>query len=326
MAAGFFAGFAQGWEAESERIERRKLFMEEQKAGRVNTLAELISRRGGSASRSGGGSGGGEADSPNSADHNMQVLQNYGYTPEQIAKLNAKGPYALQAAVATTQEVAKNKAAITPTLFDSISDSIVVTVDAGEEVDPKEFAAQLYGEDFAESMSPEDAAYLGALGSATPTAQVTSTFVPEEPYDVAKANQVINAANEALKGTLSEKRSEFTRMATDQTLDQNDRTLAAEQAAQIGIAMDELETGNAMPGIRLVGAEIIQPYLDQDPELRNAPPGILGNWGMVIGQEEEAAPQEDPAQQGPQVGDVIQGYRFLGGDPGDENSWEYVGG
>ena len=318
MAAGFWSGFAQGWEAESERIERRKLFMEEQKAGRVNTLAELIARRGGAGRRSSGGGGGeGESATPNSVEHNTEVLLNYGYTPDQIASLTAQGPYALQAAAETTSKVVENKGQLTPSLFDSISKSIVVTVDAGEEVDPEAFAAELFGPEFAETLSPEDTAYLGALGEAQPSVQVTSTFIPEEPYDVAKANQVVDAANDALAGTLEARRGQLSDMLQGGDISQEDSAMIAEELAEVGKAIDELKTGNAVPGIRLVGADIIQPYLDQDPELRNAPPGILGNWGMVINQN-QGQPQNtnsfnsaEEARAAIQSGQIPRGATFF---------------
>ena len=38
------------------------------------------------------------------------------------------------------------------------------------------------------------------------------------------------------------------------------------------------------------------------------------------------APQQAPQGGGPQPGQVVNGYRFKGGNPNDQNSWEPVGG
>jgi hypothetical protein len=322
MAAGFWSGFAQGWKDEGDRIERRKLFLDEQKESRIATLTELAARRGTTPANSAKGSGGQDIGLPGGVDHNTEVLMNYGYDADTIAKLAADGPYALQAAVDVTAEAAKNKATLTPTFFSSVADSIVVTVNAGEEVDAKALAAQYYGDEFANSLGEDDLAFLGATASRPASTSVTSTYVPEEPFSVEKANQIIGAANQTLRGAISQERAQIEDQISQ--LPEDDALLGtlSKRAAQLDSAIAELDEDNPVGAIQMYGQEqaykIIEPYLAQDPELANAPPGLLGVWGSIIN-----PPQDNSTIQ---PGYEESGYRFLGGDPSDPNNWEPISG
>jgi hypothetical protein len=298
------------------------MFLDEQKESRIATLTELAARRGTTPANSARGSGGQGIGLPGGVDHNTEVLMNYGYDADTIAKLAADGPYALQAAVDVTAEAAKNKAMLTPTLFTSIADGIVVTVNAGEQVDPKEFAAQYFGEDFASTLDEGDLTLLGTAAARPASTSVTSTYVPDEPYSVEKANQIIGAANQTLRGAISQGLAQVEDQIS--RLPKGDaglKTLSA-RAVRLDSALKELAEDNPVGAIQMYGQEqaykIIEPYLAQDPELANAPPGILGVWGSVINQ-----PQGTSAIQ---PGYEEDGYRFLGGDPSDPNSWEPISG
>lgn len=284
---GFWSGFAQGWEAESERIERRKLFFDEQKERRIGTLAEIMNRRQASGG-GGGGSGGGTTgvSDVGSVDHNTDVLLNYNVDPDTIASVTAKGPKALQLMVDTISETAKNPAALTPATFQSIADGIVSTVDSGETVDPKSLAAEYLGDDFASSLTEEDVKYLELLSGPTDTNEVSSTYVPAEPYDVTKANQIIGAANETLRGAVAQElavvEDQISQLPTDATNSQE----LSDRARDLNTALLELKEGNPVGAIQAFGQDkaynIIAPYLEQDPELANAPAGLLGVWGNVV--------------------------------------------
>jgi hypothetical protein len=324
MAAGFWSGFAQGWKDEGDRIERRKLFLDEQKESRIATLTELAARRGTTPANSARGSNGQDIGAPGGIDHNTEVLLNYGYSTEKIAELTAKGPHALQAVVDTTAETIKNKGSITPTLLDTIADSVVVTVNAGEPVDPKALAAQYYGDEFANSLGEDDLAFLGATASRPPSTSVTSTYIPDEPYSVEKANQIVGAANQTLRGAISQERAQIEDQISQ--LPEDDAMLGtlSKRAAELDSAIAELDEDNPVGAIQMYGQEqaykIIEPYLAQDPELANAPPGLLGVWGSVIN------PPQTEAAPAPEVGTIDEGYRFLGGDPNDPNNWEPISG
>lgn len=299
MAAGFWSGFAQGWKDEGDRIERRKLFLDEQKEGRIATLTELAARRGTTPANSAKGSGGQDIGLPGGVDHNTEVLMNYGYDADTIAKLAADGPYALQAAVDVTAEAAKNKAMLTPTLFTSIADGIVVTVNAGESVDPKEFAAQYYGEEFASTLDEGDLAFLGTAAARPASTSVTSTYVPDEPYSVEKANQVVDAANKDLRGQIAYERDQIENQISQ--LPEDDASLAAlsGRGRDLDMALKELDEDNPVGAMQLYGREkslaIIQPYLEDDPELAAAPTGLLGVWGTLIPKQFTSFEEADAA-------------------------------
>lgn len=284
---GFWSGFAQGWEAESERIERRKLFFDEQKERRMGTLAEIMTRRQASGG-GGGGSGGGTTgvSDVGSVDHNTDVLLNYNVDPDTIASVTAKGPKALQLMVDTISETAKNPAALTPATFQSIADGIVSTVNSGETVDPKSLAAEYLGDDFASSLTEEDVKYLDLLAGPTNTNEVSSTYVPAEPYDVAKANQIIGAANETLRGAVAQELAVVEDQISQLPTDAAESQTLSDRARDLNTALLELKEGNPVGAIQAFGQDkaynIIAPYLEQDPELANAPAGLLGVWGNVV--------------------------------------------
>lgn len=311
---GFWRGFAQGWEAESERIERRKLFQQELNEKRVGTLAELATRMGRRTTNGPGGTG--DDATPNSVDHNLQVLTNYGVDPDTISTVAAKGGHALQAMVDTIKETAKNPAALNPATFSSIAESIVVTTSANEPIDPKAIAESIYGAEYAESMSPEDLNYIAAMGGGNqPSVEVSVPYIAPEPFDVAKAGQIITAANQTLRGTVAQERALIEDQLSSLPADAAERQGLSERAAQLDIAIAELDEDNPVGAIQILGQEkayqIIEPYLVQDPELANAPTGLLGIWGTVI----------KPTVA---IGTVMDGFRFKGGDPADENNWEPV--
>lgn len=309
---GFWSGFAQGWEAESERIERRKLFFDEQKERRMGTLAEIMARRQASGG-GGGGSGGGTTgvSDVGSVDHNTDVLLNYNVDPDTIASVTAKGPKALQVMVDTISETAKNPAALTPTTFQSIADSIVSTVNSGETVDPKSLAAEYLGEDFAGSLTEEDVKYLDLLAGPTDTNEVSSTYVPAEPYDVNKANQIISTANETLRGAVAQELAVVEDQISQLPTDAAESQTLSDRARDLNTALLELKEGNPVGAIQAFGQDkaynIIAPYLEQDPELANAPAGLLGVWGNVVPrsfgsyEEAQAAIDRNELQEGQMV-------------------------
>lgn len=309
---GFWSGFAQGWEAESERIERRKIFLDEQKERRMGTLAEIMTRRA-AAGLGGGGSGGGTTgvSDVGSVDHNTSVLSNYNVDPDLIASIAAKGPKALQLMVDTISETAKNPAALTPTTFQSIADGIVSTVTSGEAYDPKAVAAEYIGEDFASSLTEEDIKILELTAGGGPVNEVSSTYIPAEPYDVNKANQIVGAANETLRGAIAQElavvEDQISQLPTDATESQS----LSDRARDLNTALLELKEGNPVGAIQAFGQDkaynIIAPYLEQDPELANAPAGLLGVWGNVIPrsfgsyEEAQAAIDRNELQEGQMV-------------------------
>lgn len=316
---GFWSGFAQGWEAESERIERRKLFQQEQRDKRVGVLAELINKGYGRAA--GGIPGAGESDAtPASADHYITVLGKYGMTPEQVGKINSEGGvYGLQAAVQVIQD---NEGMITPELLARIPDSIVVTQRDGGTVNPETLAENLFGPDFMGSLEPEQKAILDLTATQAGVAEpyVTTTFNQPEPVKPTDVNQVIDIANQSLMSQLVAKQREAEERSKSAATPEEQAAAIAE-ASRFEALQTQVENGNVVPAIEAVGASVIGPYLENNPQLK-ANPELLGPWGGVAQQYLEQL-------SGPQVGDTDIGpdgqeYRFLGGDPSDPNNWEPI--
>lgn len=329
---GFWSGFAQGWENESERIERRKLFQQELNEKRVGTLAELVTRMGRTRAF-GGGSTGDDATPTASAEHYTQVLAARGMSPDDIAKLNAKGGvFGLKAAVDVIEEYNTPENPLTPEHLKRIPDSIIVTQqEVGEQVDPKTIAEQIWGPDFWAGLDPADQQILELQSQqAAPGPSVTSTFTPEEPFRQETANQVVSAATETLMVDLVDKEEELqTQLAN--AADEEQKAIVAEQLARVASAKSALENGNIAPGIQIAGVDVIGPFLENNPRLKDNP-GLLGPWknaaeayinGGVDQTQEALAPEPTNV---PRVGEVIDGYRYLGGDPSLESSWELVNG
>ena len=325
---GFWSGFAQGWEAESERIERRKLFQQELKDKRAGTLAELVTRMG----RSGATSAGAGADATPNANpkHYEETLISYGMTPEQVAKINAKGGvYALGAAVETVKEYNTADNPFTPEHFDRLTDSIIVTQNEGNPLDPKSLAEQLYGPDYWASLEPDQQMIieLNARGN-QPAPSVSTTFIPDKPIKQEDANNIVKAATDTLMVDLVSKEEELQAQYASMPKGE-EKNLVATELNQVQLAKTALENGNIAPGIAVVGTDVIGPYLENYPRLKDNT-GLLGPWKgaadtyLAGGQDQT---QEALASEGvPVVGQVYDGYRYLGGDPSLETSWELVNG
>lgn len=326
---GFWSGFAQGWEAESERIERRKLFQQEQTEKRMGTLAELISKGYGRAAQGLPGAGEGDA-TPASAEHYMTALGRYGMTPEQVAKINSEGGvYGLKAA---TDLLEQNQENLTPELLNRIPDAIVVTPRAaGGSIDPQALSEQIFGPDFYSSLEPDQRAILDLQATAAnqPAEPFVTTVLPTpKPINSEVINGTVKAANDTLMVELAARKAEADQMAAS-TEDPDQKGMALMEATRLEGLMTQVQEGNPLPAIQEVGQDIIGPYLENNPMLKQNP-AVLGPWkfaaeayltGGMSGQ-----PEVDVAPAEPQVGEVIDGYRYLGGDPSDPSSWEPVSG
>lgn len=316
---GFWSGFAQGWEAESERIERRKLFQQEQREKRVGTLAELIAKGYGRAA--GGVSGAGESDAtPASAEHYMTALGKYNMSSDDVARINAEGGvYGLKAALDVIQE---NEGMITPELLARIPDAIVVTQREGGQVDARTISDSIFGPDFYGELEPEDQAILELTAAQASQAQapyVTTTLNVPEPVKPETINQTVTAANNTLMDTLVARQREFERMANDPANETQKEKFIA-QAQDMEALQAQVKEGNILPALDVVGADIIGPYLENNPQLK-ANPELLGSWSTAAKQYLQAS--EIP------VGTVDvdpegNQWEFMGGDPADPANWKRI--
>lgn len=274
---GFWSGFAKGWEAESERIERRKLFQQELNEKRVATLADLypkLARARAGISGVGSGEDATPSAGPASAQHNEDFLLNAGYTPAQIAELNSKGGvYALQAAVDATSKYNKPENPFTDTTRNMVVDSIVVTqAERGEVPSVDEVAEMLGMPDLMANLEPDQRAILGLMETEANQPQapyVSSTFTgAPEPIRTEEASQAVNMANQALLAKLAEKKAE------------SDASGDFETSMYIEKEMEAVKEGNVIPGINRVGGEVIGPFLENNPRLKGNV-GLLGPWASA---------------------------------------------
>ena len=300
---GFAAGFAKGWSNEMDRQERRKEFQAALNEKRMGTLAEVMARRaqyasagGGSAGTGsdtgGGGSSGGVAD----ATHYSNVLVGYGVTPETVAEISKKGGYALKAAA---EVIEKNPDAIwTPESFAKLPSAIIVTEQQTGTVDADAVIREIYGEEFLAQMDPVERELLGYEAMVPPKAPlVSTTYNPQQPIKQEVLNATVEAANATLIAELTARKEQYDEQIQNGATDE-DKATAAERSAYFEGLITEVGENNVIPAIREVGAEIIGPYLENNPQLKGNPQ-MLGVWAPAAeaylnppAQEAEAAPQQ----------------------------------
>lgn len=273
---GFWSGFAQGWEAESERIERRKLFQQEQTERRAATLGELLPKfvRGGALGAAAGGS---DDATPASADHYITALGRYGMTTEQVAKINSEGGvHGLKAAVDLLNENQEN---LTPELLSRIPDAIIVTQRETGTVDPKAVTENIFGPGVWEQFEPEQRALieLQAESLSQPAEPFVTTVLPTpKPINSEVINGTVKAANDTLMVELAARKAEADQMAAS-TEDPDQKGMALMEATRLEGLMTQVQEGNPLPAIQEVGQDIIGPYLENNPMLKQNP-AVLGPW------------------------------------------------
>lgn len=286
--SGFWSGFAKGWEAESERIERRKLFQQELNEKRVATLADLYPKL--ARARAGVGTGGTGDDAtpstdPASAEHNRQFLLNAGYTPAQIAELNSKGGvYALQAAVDATSKYNKPENPFTDTTRNMVVDSIVVTqAERGEVPSVDEVAEMLGMPDLMANLEPDQRAILDLMETEANQPQapyVSSTFTgAPEPIRLEEANQATAIVEKTMLTLLAQKKAEAEALVREAT-DSGVKEQAVMDADRYSKAMEELKAGNTLPAAEIVGIDAIGPLLENNPRFKTNT-GVFGPYAHI---------------------------------------------
>jgi hypothetical protein len=87
--------------------------------------------------------------------------------------------------------------------------------------------------------------------------------------------------------------------------------LSPEEQASLGLPEEgRYQRNNKTGNITSVAGTSDYTYT---PPPSNTPPDVGMSDGPALA---------DPTARGPKVGDVVEGYTFLGGDPNDMNSWE----
>jgi len=301
---GFAAGFAKGWSNEMDRQERRKEFQAALNEKRMGTLAEVMARRAAYAGAGGGSAGtgsdaggsGGASSGTVDANHYSDVLVSYGMTPDTVAEISKKGPYALKIAADTIE---KNPDAIwTPETFAKMPGAIIVTEQKTGTVDVDGVIRELYGEEFLAQMDPVERELLGYEAMVPPKAPlVSNTYNPQQPLKQEVLNATVEAANATLIAELTARKEQYDEQIQNGATDE-DKAAAAERSQYFEGLITEVGENNVIPAIREVGAEIIGPYLENNPQLKSNPQ-MLGVWAPAAdaylnppAQEAQAAPQQ----------------------------------
>lgn len=291
--AGFWSGFAQGWEAESERIERRKLFQQEQKERRLSTLGELLPKLKRGAAL--GGSGGDDA-TPTSSEQLGKLIIKAGGSPEMVASLDGEGgATALNVAWQAIQKVRESGQPITPELFTQIQDSIVVTKRQGQALDLDALLDQMYGPEFSSSLSPDERMLLemqmeAAQGSQEP--EVGSTFIPPEPVKPEEIKSTVELMNSTLMARLADQKAIYDNRSVDINLSSDEQSKAAEEASKLEAMMKQVEAGNVISAANTYGQDIIGPILQNNPLLAKQP-ALLGPWAPIAERYTSGETQEE---------------------------------
>ncbi len=280
MATGFWAGFGQGWQAESDRIERRKLFMDEQKERRKEMILDLAIRTGG-AGLGGRASGTDAEDTTPNPNAVMESLVNLGVAESAVARVMSEDPTG-QAGAALIKELEKRadpNIPFTPEFATSIAENYVIDVQQGQATDWDSVFAT-YGID-----DPEMAAALGNI----PPKNVVTTYpgkIPNKPLTQSEINQGIQNLNDTLLTKLYEGKAYW-----DQYIDSNPE--AADKASEFQLAIDSIEKNkNPAPGRALVGGEMMQALVENDHRFAEV---NLGPWGNISQYQEQAPTETQPA-------------------------------
>jgi hypothetical protein len=309
---GFWAGFGQGFQAEMDRAERRKMFMDEQKERRTQTFLQLALSRGQGA---GGGSGGGEGSESGKVDVDAYTtaLVEMGADSEKIAQIVAEDPSGQ--ALAKIYDEYNGLSPDIPRsaeLLSKMVDGTVVGVQMGEPIDFESIYAAAGVE-----LSPEELQLAEIAGRPGPAKVTTLTTVtPQKPLSPSEQNAAAKPFQDVLANEL--KRQELALRSTNP-----DQAMLFEQAS------NDLAEGVVTTGLQLVGTEIFQPMFEQNPELLNANLGLFNEVKPNANQEQAPVATPEAAPAGTPVGTIRVGrggvkYRFLGGDESDKANWEQV--
>lgn len=308
--AGFLAGFAQGWQAESDRIEKRKMFEEELKLKRETTLLELAPKyaasRGftGGSSGSGGGSGGGLQ--PKS--HYEQWLAGMGVSPDKIATISSKGGATALADFKDFIEDGRDKERPwTPEELDAAADSAIVTVIEGGKVDFTDFVGG-FGMTM-DSLSPDIRARLDLVGTRPTSVQTDFTYQRSKPLgleDVSRAEQMITSR--AVPYLTERLVAAKERMSGDP----EGAMASTQEAAMLEEAVTALENENPVKAIKIlqemdpsIVGGIISGVLENEPRVAQV---NLGVWEpikqSILNPQEGTTPSATPQDNHP-IGTIL---------------------
>lgn len=266
--SGFWAGFAQGYSDEKDRIEQRKQYQDALEAKKKEMLLAIGIKRAELGMDSKNGNGGSA---------HAAALARMGANPDTIAQLaKVGGPQALKGAYDQLIKANKDNTNImTQEGVNQFLNGLVVDVQGGNSADISGLA-----NDMGVSLTPTEQEYFN-LQTTTPQ---TVTVLPPLPTPA-------RATVEQEKAAIGMANDRLTSMIDDQIAATNKAIAAGEAGAvergqALKTAKADLANGSTAAAKALVGTAVVQDIADRHPELADA----LTGWAGTTQAAQPAAP------------------------------------
>lgn len=272
---GFWAGFAQGYTAEKDRIEARKQYQDALDLKKKDMVLQIAQRRaelGMTSSKSGG-----------SANAYAASLAQMQVDPDKIAKLASEGgPEALKAVNEAIRSAYDPKNPWTPEQLNAFVDSTVVAVTGGGSVDVNEIAASA-----GVTLDPTEQDYFSAMTTSPASTTVLTPLPKPAGAGLDDKKNAISMATSQLGTSLDDRLYTLqTEMATSQ-----DPALAQEYA-DLQKAKDALDKGAPGLAIAKVGGATLGNIIKDQPALQGTTFG--GGWDEALSGSTQAPVETTP--------------------------------
>jgi len=266
---GFWRGFAQGWHAEMDRQEKRRMFEEEMKMKRETTFLslapDLIKASGRGLGSSGGSGGGSSSDERFSAAHLSKVLMGYGASEEQVRELEiGGGQEALRKAVDTLSEVE----GLTNEGLTQFLDSAIHTV---YEVGPYDWTPHLPKGMTFDDFSPEGQSFLTALTPSGVQRETSFTYQFQKPLSIQEQASMRDLLKEDLQDYLLQRQNEA--LEAVRAGGEAGLNVSLEDSQAIDNALESLKNGSFYGAIEVLtkrdenfGREFIDKWFEHNPQ------------------------------------------------------------
>ena len=281
--AGFWGGFAQGWQETGDRIEKRKMFEEELQLRKEETLLTLApkyvaSRNASFGSPSAEGSetetGSGATTATGNIAHYEGMLADLGMDPDHVARISAEGGVkALKEVTDFIQKGADRDFPWTPEEINRVGEVARITVSKGGKVDLTDLVSQL-GMSIDE-LSPETRLGLDLVTTVQPSVEVGIPYQRTRPValeDVSRAEGLINSR---LRSRLTAEQRRLNKAINENpeiSAEDSQRLLAVSEA------LEELKADNPVGALEIlppdIGEETLRGVLEANPRLMEVNLGI----------------------------------------------------
>lgn len=271
---GFWAGFAQGYSDEKDRIEARKQYQDAldlKKKDMVLQIAQLRAELGMTKDKEGG-----------STSVYAASLAQMGVDPEKIAALAEKG--GVGALKTVSEQVRSNydpKNPYTPEQLNSFVDNTVTAVAGGGSVDMTDLLGSA-----GISLTPLEQDYFSALTTTPETSTTLTPLPPATPASMDDAKQAIDIANQMTGDALLEEMDNLQTQMADPNLTTEESSALATQYNTYKSAKEQFDNGVVNPAVSLVGKDVMATITAGNPTLAASP--IIKAYGAPAQTQEQA--------------------------------------